>query len=80
MPSRSMFQWRSCGQSVVRRTGLACLLQRVLERNATDPECVWRCILAFERVGDAADIERVRALAVSIVEIEHDKDLPARAA
>lgn len=45
-------------------------LRRVLERYRTDPECVWRCIRAFERVGDAGDVERVRALAASIVETE----------
>jgi hypothetical protein len=44
------------------------LLRRVLERHRTDPEFVWRCMRAFDRVGELSDIENVRALAAAIVE------------
>jgi hypothetical protein len=44
------------------------LLRRVLTRYLTDPEFIWRCIRAFDRVGDAKDVKHIRALASSLVE------------
>ncbi|MDP9356341.1 MAG: hypothetical protein M3R02_13860 [Chloroflexota bacterium] len=64
--------------AVGRQTHHECLplLRKVLEQYHTDPECVWRCMRAFERVGDPSDVEYVRALAASIVETERTKQLP----
>jgi hypothetical protein len=44
------------------------LLRRVLERHKADPEFVWRCMRAFDRVGEPSDIENVRSFATAIVE------------
>lgn len=44
------------------------LLRRVLERHKTDPEFVWRCTRAFDRMGEPSDIDRVRSLAKAIVD------------
>ena len=44
------------------------IVRRVLEQKKTDPEFVWRCMLAFNRMGDSSDIAHVHLLAKSIVD------------
>jgi hypothetical protein len=43
------------------------LLRRVLEEYKSDPEFVWRCTRAFERMGEPEDIAHIRTLAEAIV-------------
>ena len=43
------------------------LLRRVLEEYKSDPEFVWRCARAFQRMGEPADIAYIRKLAETIV-------------
>jgi hypothetical protein len=42
------------------------LLRRVLERYQCNPEFVWRCMRAFDRVGEPSDVEQIRKLATAI--------------
>ena len=43
------------------------LLRYVLDCNQSNPEFIWRCMRAFDRVGDIADIDHVRSLGFALV-------------
>jgi len=47
-------------------------LRRVLDARSTDPEFVWRCMRAFDRMGEPADIDRIRKIAASLVSSQRE--------